>query len=149
MSIPYVVIAIAAAAAVLLLLLLLLPRLSCKDPEQFAGDEFAALQSQLAAGKPVVVMFYASWCGACKAFKPVYDEAAASMGGQGVTLLKVDHDKHQGAIDAVYPGVSRTIEFYPTVMALRPSGSGEPVIAAVYAGDRTVADLSAFAKQHA
>lgn len=146
-------------ASVTVILFLLVSEFSDQISTQLAGcikrvsggrakDEFEVLQAHLEAGTPVVVMFYASWCGACKALKPIYDEATKRMEEQGFTLLKVDHDEHRLAIDEAYPEVGEGIEFYPTIMALRLSSTGE-VVSAVYEGDRTVDALSEFAREYA
>ena len=147
-------------ASVTVILFLLVTEFSDQFSEKLTGclkrmggrsqdkDEFEVLQARLETGTPVVVMFYASWCGACKALKPTYDEATKRMEEQGFTLLKVDHDEHRLAIDEAYPEVGEGIEFYPTIMALRLSSTGE-VVSAVYEGDRTVDALSEFAREYA
>ena len=52
----------------------------------------AAFDSALAAGKPVVVDFAASWCPTCKAQKPIVDALMAEPGRSGVTLFAADYD---------------------------------------------------------
>ncbi|OGU00651.1 MAG: thioredoxin [Gemmatimonadetes bacterium GWC2_71_10] len=43
---------------------------------------------------PVVVDFYADWCGPCKVMAPVFDELAAELAGQAL-VLKLDTDRNQ------------------------------------------------------
>ena len=44
--------------------------------------------------QPVLVDFYASWCGPCNMLSPVLDEVAKGSARQ-VKLVKVDTEKHQ------------------------------------------------------
>lgn len=44
--------------------------------------------------KPVLVDFFAVWCGPCKAMSPVIDSVAEELKGK-VRILKVDIDKNQ------------------------------------------------------
>jgi thioredoxin 2 len=61
---------------------------------------------------PVVVDFYADWCGPCKMMAPILDKVAGERTG-GVLFAKVDTDRN--------PGVSRRfgIASIPTLIAFR------------------------------
>lgn len=69
----------------------------------------------------VVVQFYAEWCGACKAFKPVYEAVARRNPRRDVLLLSIDaaNDAHTEALRPY------DIREYPTVRVFR-RGTCEP-----------------------
>ncbi len=75
-----------------------------------AGDsDFAAVAEQ--SPVPVLVDFWAAWCGPCRMVSPVLDKLARERPGK-IKLVKVDVDKS--------PGLSRRfdIQAIPTLMVL-------------------------------
>ncbi|APT85744.1 thioredoxin [Corynebacterium aquilae] len=51
------------------------------------------------ADKPVLVDFWAEWCGPCKKLSPVIDEVAEEMGDDAVVVkVNVDEQRELGAM---------------------------------------------------
>ena len=55
-------------------------------------------QDVLQAEGPVLVDFWAAWCGPCRMAAPEVEKTARSMSGRAV-VLKVDTDRHPGLAD--------------------------------------------------
>ena len=51
-------------------------------------------QKLISQDKPVLVDFYADWCGPCQMMAPILKEVADEFGDQ-VRIIKVDVDKNQ------------------------------------------------------
>lgn len=74
------------------------------------------------AETPVLVDFFATWCGPCQTLTPMVEEVAKEMGDK-VKVIKVDIDKNQKAALAYnIRGVPTLILFKSGNMVWRKSG---------------------------
>ncbi|MEJ7736474.1 MAG: thioredoxin [Chitinophagaceae bacterium] len=58
-----------------------------------------SFQELIHADKPVLVDFYADWCGPCKAMTPIVREVAQTIEGSA-RVIKINIDKNQQAAQA-------------------------------------------------
>ncbi len=77
-------------------------------------------QEVLQSEKPVYVDFFATWCGPCRAFAPIFEEFAQEMGDQ-VKTYKVDVDQSQ-QLAARYE-----VQTIPTIILFQKGEAGERV----------------------
>lgn len=61
---------------------------------------------------PVLVDFYAEWCGPCKMMKPILEEVKNIM-GDSIQIVTIDVDKHESLAN------SFQIQSVPTLMVFK------------------------------
>ncbi len=97
-----------------------------------AVTESSFEQEVIQSDKPVIVDFWAEWCGPCHAVSPVLDKIAEERGDE-LRLVKVNIDE-EPALAQKYGIVS-----IPTIVLFK---GGEPAAAAVGAQPKTAIERS-------
>lgn len=81
-----------------------------------------AFQQLIQKDQPVLVDFFATWCGPCQMLAPILKQVKESL-GERITIIKIDVDKNQ-AIAAQYQvrGVPTLLLFQNGKQLWRQSG---------------------------
>lgn len=76
----------------------------------------------IASNQPVLVDFFATWCGPCKTMSPILKEVKDNLGDQ-VKIIKIDVDKNQRlAASLNVKGVPTLILYKNSKLLWRQSG---------------------------
>jgi thioredoxin len=65
-----------------------------KENQETQNQETMTFEEIIASEKPVLIDFFATWCGPCQMMGPILQQVKQEL-GEEVKILKVDVDKYQ------------------------------------------------------
>lgn len=83
-------------------------------------------ETELTAGRPVVIDFYADWCGPCQMLGPVFEEVSEKYGDQ-VNFCKINIDEQKKL------AVSNQVLSIPTLLFIKEGREQDRVTGALTA----------------
>jgi len=98
-----------------------------KVPSQF--DKGITLEEALKGTKPILVKFYADWCGACRRAAPVFNAAREDYADR-VEFVMVNVDKYSTLSNAY------NVMFLPTLYLINPTNSKKIEVSNDYVYDK-------------
>ncbi len=119
---------------------------SADEPKDNNGDVFVVVgktfeKEVINNDKDVMLLFYAPWCGHCKALHPKYEEVAKKLKEKNPKLLLAKIDATENEVESVNISGFPTVKFYP--------GNKKDKEPLDYNGDRSVDDIIKFIKTNA
>lgn len=89
---------------------------------QLKTEKMSKFQELINGNKPVLIDFFATWCGPCQALAPILIESKEEL-GDAVNIIKIDVDKNQEiAAHFQVKGVPTMMLFQNGKMLWRQSG---------------------------
>ena len=98
--------------------------------EAFNGAEIAwrdigsGIKEATKTGKPVVMVFHASWCSACKKYREVFKDAGVVAASREYVMILIDADKDKQANGAFSPDGT----YVPRTLFLDAEGEVSPAL---------------------
>ena len=119
---------------------------SAEEPKENKDDVFVVVGKKkkkevINNDKDVMLLFYAPWCGHCKALHPKYEEVAKKLKEKNPKLLLAKIDATENEVENINISGFPTVKFYP--------GNKKNKAPIDYNGDRSVNDMIKFIKTNA